>query len=126
AHARGRRGRADYPREGGRLPAACDRAHRCLSARPAAARLLPAGRAEATPPSGRRTVSVRFDVDERALAAAADVLEQQRVGILVVAFQAERFIDGVLARIPPELAHRFAEITVIDDSSNDRTFEVAV
>jgi glycosyltransferase involved in cell wall biosynthesis len=71
-------------------------------------------------------VSVSFAVDERALATAVDVLERRRVGILVVAFQAERFIDGVLARIPPALAHRFAEITVIDDSSHDRTFDVAV
>jgi glycosyltransferase involved in cell wall biosynthesis len=71
-------------------------------------------------------VSVHFDVDESALAAAAEVLTEQRVGILVVAFQAERFIDGVLARIPPALANGFAEITVIDDSSDDRTFDVAV
>ena len=68
----------------------------------------------------------RYEVDERAVEAAAAILEQQKIGIHVVAFQAERFIDGVLARIPERLAGRFAEITVIDDSSDDRTFDVAL
>jgi glycosyltransferase involved in cell wall biosynthesis len=67
-----------------------------------------------------------FDVDERAMQTAIDFLERAKVGIFIVAFHAEHFIDGVLSRIPPRLAPLFAEITVIDDSSGDRTFDAAV
>jgi glycosyltransferase involved in cell wall biosynthesis len=68
----------------------------------------------------------RFDVDERAVNTAVEILTRTKVGILVVSFLAERFIDGVLSRIPPSIAPLFREITVIDDSSGDRTFDAAV
>ena len=64
-------------------------------------------------------------VDETAVEAAEAVLQRTKVGIFIVAFQAERFIESVLARIPAELRDLFAEIVVIDDSSSDRTFDVA-
>jgi glycosyltransferase involved in cell wall biosynthesis len=67
----------------------------------------------------------RFEVDARARAAAEHVLERTRIGIFIVAFQAERFIAGVLERIPEQLRDRFVEILVIDDSSDDLTFETA-
>ena len=53
------------------------------------------------------------------------MLKHTKVAIFIVAFQAERFIEGVLARIPPGLRDLFAEILVIDDSSSDLTFETA-
>jgi glycosyltransferase involved in cell wall biosynthesis len=68
----------------------------------------------------------RFDVDDRAVNTAVEILTRTKVGILVVSFLAERFIDGVLSRIPPSIAPLFREITVIDDSSGDRTFDAAV
>src|SRR5439155_14729277 len=83
ADPRGGRRRPHDPGTRARLTAGRDRAHGRLSTTPAAARLLPAGRAEAAAASGRRAVSVRFEIDERALAAAVGVVEQQRVGILV-------------------------------------------
>jgi glycosyltransferase involved in cell wall biosynthesis len=47
-----------------------------------------------------------------------------RVLVFVVAFNAERTITRVLERIPPNLLDRYdLEILVIDDSSQDRTFE---
>src|SRR5438093_7254414 len=80
-----------------------------------------------TSSKSRVTVSrAHFDVDERAMQTAVDLLGTKKVGIFVVAFHAEHFIDGVLSRIPHRLAPLFAEITVIDDSSGDRTFDAAV
>ena len=68
---------------------------------------------------------LRFAVDQNAVGAAQEVLAHTKVGIFIVAFQAERFIESVLERIPAELRDLFAEIYVFDDSSSDRTFERA-
>src|SRR3954453_24230096 len=67
----------------------------------------------------------RYPLDEKAVVAAQDVLQRKRVGILIIAYQAERFIESVLERIPGALRELFAEIYVIDDSSSDLTFETA-
>jgi len=67
----------------------------------------------------------RFAPDEDAVAAAEEVLARTKIAIFIVAFQAERFIEDVLARIPASLRDRFVEIYVIDDSSSDLTFETA-
>lgn len=69
--------------------------------------------------------AARFDVDEVAMESAKQILSRTKVGIFIVAFQAERFIESVLDRIPAELADLFTEIDVIDDSSSDRTFDTA-
>jgi glycosyltransferase involved in cell wall biosynthesis len=76
---------------------------------------------------GRRgTVRARhFEVDEPAIERAKEILGRTKVCIFIVAFQAERFIESVLKRIPTELRGLFAEIVVIDDSSSDQTFRVA-
>lgn len=51
--------------------------------------------------------------------------KKHRVLIFVVAYNAERTIESVLARIPLCLADEYeVEILAIDDSSRDRTFEV--
>lgn len=50
----------------------------------------------------------------------------QRLLILIVAFNHESFIQEVLNRIPPELGEDLdVEILVIDDASDDQTFEKA-
>ena len=50
--------------------------------------------------------------------------ERLRVLVFVVAYNAERTIESVLGRIPPQLLDRYdLEVLVIDDSSPDRTFE---
>jgi glycosyltransferase involved in cell wall biosynthesis len=61
------------------------------------------------------------DINERAL----QVLEEQRVAVFIVAYNAERHIEKVLRRIPEWVAERLAEIYVIDDSSTDATFATA-
>lgn len=67
----------------------------------------------------------RFAVDEGDVASAAKTLERVKVGIFIVAFEAERFIASVLDRIPERLRALFVEVLVIDDSSSDHTFETA-
>ncbi|MES2786967.1 MAG: bifunctional glycosyltransferase/class I SAM-dependent methyltransferase [Pseudomonadota bacterium] len=50
---------------------------------------------------------------------------KQRVLIFIVAYNAEKTIESVLARIPSSLAETFdVEILAIDDASADRTFEL--
>ena len=50
---------------------------------------------------------------------------KKRVLIFIVAYNAERTIRDVVSRIPRSLARFDTEILIIDDSSQDRTFEVA-
>ena len=62
--------------------------------------------------------------ESRPPAAESDASGQPRLLIFVVAFNAERTLEGVLTRIPAELAKDYeVEVLVIDDASNDRTFE---
>ncbi len=56
---------------------------------------------------------------------ALHVLRTQRVGVMVVAYDAERHIERLLERIPADVAALLAEIFVLDDCSRDRTAEVA-
>lgn len=51
---------------------------------------------------------------------------EKRVLIFIVAYNAEKTIGSVLARIPVEKLPADAEVLVVDDSSADRTFETAL
>ena len=73
----------------------------------------------------RRRPLPQFAVDADAVASATNVLRHKKVALFIVAFQAERFIESVLDRIPAPLRDLFAEIYVIDDSSSDATYETA-
>ncbi len=48
-----------------------------------------------------------------------------KVGVLVVAYNAESTLHWVLDRIPAELRAELAEVLVMDDHSTDSTFDVA-
>ena len=50
---------------------------------------------------------------------------RKRVLVFIVAYNAERTIQEVLGRIPLDMAAFDTEILIIDDSSQDRTFEMA-
>ena len=51
---------------------------------------------------------------------------QPRLLILIVAYNAEKTVSEVLARVPPSLADEYhVEVLVLDDSSQDRTFETS-
>ena len=62
-----------------------------------------------------------LDLNERARL----VLEQERVALFIVAYNAACHIEQVLRRIPPWVAERLAEIYLIDDASTDATVATA-
>ncbi len=57
---------------------------------------------------------------------ASLTLKENRVGIFIVCYNAERHIDEVLGRIPAWVSSKLAEVFVIDDSSGDGTVRRAV
>jgi glycosyltransferase involved in cell wall biosynthesis len=68
---------------------------------------------------------LRTYTDEmRRLASAT--LENNRVAVFVVCYNAERHIASVLERIPDWVASKLAEVFIIDDSSVDSTVQQAV
>jgi glycosyltransferase involved in cell wall biosynthesis len=75
-----------------------------------------AGRADSAAP----TQAVP-DCDPEVRELAARTLRENRVGIFIVAYNAERHIEKVLARIPRWVARGIAEVFLIDDSSHDET-----
>lgn len=56
---------------------------------------------------------------------AQRTLEENRVAIFIVAYNAEKHIENVLQRIPAWVAERLAEIYIIDDHSADNTVSTA-
>ena len=48
-----------------------------------------------------------------------------KVGVLVVAYNAEATLANVLDRISPDIRPQLAEVLVQDDHSTDQTFDVA-
>ncbi len=48
----------------------------------------------------------------------------KRIGIFVIAYNAETTLTSVLTRIPPEIVAKVDEIFVIDDCSSDQTYDV--
>ena len=57
--------------------------------------------------------------------AASLYCDRQSVALFIVAYNAERHLADVVRRIPGDLAVKFAEIIIIDDSSRDDTYRVA-
>jgi glycosyltransferase involved in cell wall biosynthesis len=52
-------------------------------------------------------------------------MKKPRLLVFIVAYNAERTIESVLARVPASLAENYdVEILAIDDASRDRTFEI--
>lgn len=56
---------------------------------------------------------------------AVGLLKSQRVALFIVAYNAQKYIESVVSRIPDEIMPLFAEIFIIDDSSTGSTFEIA-
>lgn len=53
-------------------------------------------------------------------------MAQARIGILVVAYNAESTLRSVLDRIPCDIRSKIEEVFVFDDASQDRTHEVGL
>ena len=49
---------------------------------------------------------------------------QKRIGVLVVAYNAESTLRGVLKRIPAPIWDKIEQVFVFDDASQDNTHEV--
>ncbi|WP_295104049.1 glycosyltransferase family 2 protein [uncultured Candidatus Kuenenia sp.] len=56
---------------------------------------------------------------------ALEVLQNNRVAVFTVAYNAEQHIEDVLNRIPKWVAEKLAEIYIIDDRSTDDTYSKA-
>lgn len=56
---------------------------------------------------------------------ALKVLQENRVAVFIVAYNAERHITQVLKRIPGWIAEKLAEVYLIDDHSPDNTLRAA-
>jgi len=50
---------------------------------------------------------------------------EKRVAVFIVAYNAEKYIGEVISRIPSYIARNLIEIFIIDDSSEDNTFDSA-
>src|SRR3984957_2979263 len=50
----------------------------------------------------------------------------KKIGILVVAYNAQSTLRSVLERIPPDVSKKITEIFVFDDASQDETYKVGV
>ncbi len=74
-------------------------------------------------PASRMTASHKYSDETIRLATRA--LEENRVAIFIVSYNAERSIEAVLARIPEWVAKSLAEVFLIDDSSEDSTIQRA-
>ena len=55
-----------------------------------------------------------------------DLFGKQRVGIFVVAYNAEATLSAVLDRIPENVAQEVSAVLVCDDASNDSTLDTAL
>jgi 2-polyprenyl-3-methyl-5-hydroxy-6-metoxy-1,4-benzoquinol methylase len=60
------------------------------------------------------------------MAATLDRVQRKRIGILVVAYNAESTLASTLDRIPPDFRSKIDEILVFDDASADDTVGVAL
>ena len=59
-----------------------------------------------------------------ALRDRQDEFAVARIAVLIVAYNAEATLRGVLQRIPPAIMAKVEEIVVFDDASRDRTYQV--
>jgi glycosyltransferase involved in cell wall biosynthesis len=53
-------------------------------------------------------------------------VSSKRIGVLVVAYNAQSTLRGVLQRIPADVSNKIEEIFVFDDASQDETYKIGV
>lgn len=57
---------------------------------------------------------------------AQEMARDLKIAVMIVAYNAERHIESVLKRIPAPLAPLLEEIYVLDDASQDETYQTAI
>jgi len=65
-----------------------------------------------------------IDITPEIKSKALKVLNEKKVAIFIVAFNAEKHLKQLILRIPEYIIKKFCEIFIIDDSSVDNTFIV--
>jgi glycosyltransferase involved in cell wall biosynthesis len=63
---------------------------------------------------------------EEIVSLASQTLQENRVAVFIVAYNAEKHIETVLDRIPDWVSRKLTEVFIIDDSSKDATIQKAV
>ena len=58
--------------------------------------------------------------------ASIKTLKSKKVAIFIVAYNAQSHLELLIERMPKELLPLFSEIFIIDDSSKDKTYSVAM
>ena len=67
-------------------------------------------------------MSGRVPTQLESVESVSNDLAQPRIGILVVAYNAESTLRATLNRVPADFRQRIAEVIVLDDASHDDTF----
>ena len=69
----------------------------------------------------------KFDhtYSQEIIEGACETMLKNRVAIFIVCYHAEKHIESVLRRIPQWVSEKISEVYIIDDSSRDKTIEVA-
>jgi glycosyltransferase involved in cell wall biosynthesis len=55
---------------------------------------------------------------------ASKLLNEYKIAVFIVAYNAEKHLESVIERIPKDILTGFTEIFIIDDSSSDNTYEI--
>jgi len=67
-----------------------------------------------------------YKINIKELENAKEFMSENKVGLFIVAYNAQRHIEEVLSRVPEQIRNKFAEVYIIDDSSMDNTIDVAI
>src|SRR4030043_1092129 len=65
------------------------------------------------------------DISPEEWSSAIEILKLKKVAVFIVAYNAEKYLELLIERIPEQLLPLIAEIFIIDDSSTDLTYEIA-
>lgn len=71
-------------------------------------------------------MQIQREIPDEIIRLATQTLENNRVAVFIVSYNAERHIESVLDRIPIWISRQLAEVFIIDDSSQDGTIQKAV
>jgi len=65
-----------------------------------------------------------IEISKTEYQTALEFTKLNKIAVFIVAYNAEKYLESVISRIPADFGKIFAEIFIIDDFSNDQTFEI--